>query len=115
MLAVNVTLGPNIYPQIDPPFQQRPISTYFHSPIKAKEKCSVITYRKSTTSFRLEPKSVTLNDPEPGICGLSAFFSRFKSALEQPVAVSYLLATLCPLTLVFDEIMVINMFARNHP
>ena len=32
------------------------------SAVRASEECSIITYRKSTTSFRLVPKSVTLND-----------------------------------------------------
>jgi len=47
MFPVNVTLEPNIYPQSDPPIQQKPIA----SAARAIERCSIITGRKSTVSF----------------------------------------------------------------
>jgi len=67
MLAVNVTLQRNIYPQNNPPPATKADFDAFAgsaSATRASEKCSIITYRKSTTSFRLVPKSVTLNNLE---------------------------------------------------
>jgi len=67
-LAVCVlTLQPNISPQRDPTTSTKADLDVFAcsaSAIRDNEKCSIITYRKSTTSFRLVPESVTLNDPE---------------------------------------------------
>ena len=58
--------------------------------------CWIIIYRMSTTSFRLVPKYVTLNDPEPRISGLSAFFRAFSSelylALQLDTTVSHILS-----------------------
>ena len=61
------------------------------------------------------PKSVTPNDPEPRISGLSALFAF--SALVQPGAVDYFSKSTesSPLTVVIDDIRVITIFARDHP
>jgi len=65
MLAVSATLQPNIQPQSDLPLSTKTDFDVFArsaSAIRDNEKCSIVTYRKSTTSFQLVPKSVTLND-----------------------------------------------------
>jgi len=72
------------------PLDGRPLPPHHLAPPSA---APVKSYRKSTTSFRLIPKSMTLNDSEPQISGLSSFFALL--ALLQPVAVAvnYFLAT----------------------
>jgi len=63
-------------------------------------------------SFVLVPKSVTLNDSVPRI---SVFVHAFGSGAT--IAVSYFSNSIegSPLTLVFGDIKVINIFARDHP
>jgi len=65
MLAVNVTLSPNLQPQIDPPIQQKPISTCQCLGHESYQKCSIITYRKSTISFPTSSRWIAYVTPKP--------------------------------------------------
>jgi len=79
-----------------------------------------MTNRKSHISFRLVPKSVTLNDIErcnsPNLCVISPNFVAFWTDYVKMVGDTPILSALSrPKNLVFSDISLTAIFAGDHP